>query len=944
MAMAPLFSIMDVTGFIPHGYCLSWSSPLLFAYVFSDLLIFLSYLSMPVALVYFARKRKDFPFRWLPWLFSAFILSCGLTHFLDVVVLWWPVYYFQAVVKLLTAVFSAVTAILLWPLVYRALELPSPKALQQINDQLEREISERRRVEHELRKEVAMNHKIINALPGTFYLVGQDGRFHLWNKKFEEVTGFTAKEIKSAVAVDFFKGKDRELITDRINEVFTRGFSSAEADLVAKDGCTYPYYFVGQRIEREGALFIIGMGLDMSERKRMENDLRQAKEAAEKATMAKSLFLANMTHEIRTPMNTIIGMGYLLSQTQLTPEQRGQMQKIQYATEILLGIINDILDFSKIESGKLELENSPFDLEKIMEKISGMISLRAEEKGLEVLFSIPVDIPYDLIGDALRLEQILINLGTNAVKFTHKGEIIFRIDLVERFPHAVRLKFSVKDTGIGLSEEQIAGLFKPFVQADSSTTRHFGGTGLGLAICKSLVEKMGGVMTVTSTYGSGCEFSFSIVFEVQTHPISVSVPSHGPQDLSPMRILVVDDNESACEIFLAMVKTFSWEGKTVCSGADALAELERAGRENEPPYDLLLLDWQMPAMDGVTTAQRIRNMPVITKVPIIIMVTAFGRQEIMKKAYDIGINGFLIKPVTPTMLLNTVADIIKRGRKLFPIPPAKVDHFEEYRIQLNGIRVLVAEDHDLNWQVAEGLLSKVGVVTERAVNGLEVLRCVTERPDAFDCLLMDIQMPLMGGYETTQELRQHFSATRLPIIAMTANALKSERERCMAVGMNDYISKPINIRTLFSVLASVIKSTGKNPPIVQISESVNDSGPLESQNFLAGVNREEALDQLGGDVMLFERLLLSFSKSYGFFRTRSVAFLESGDWAGLRVFMHTLKGVSGNIAANRIANLAREIETMARNQDRDGCRREIPVLCAVVEALIHAVGERDLHV
>ncbi len=340
-----------------------------------------------------------------------------------------------------------------------------------------------RESEQQLRRERDLIRDMINALPGIFYLIDTQGNFQLWNKRFEEITGYSPHAMAAASPADFFQGEDRDRIIQRVNEVFTQGSADVEASIVTKNGTLTPHYFVGQRIELDGQPLLIGMGLDISARHQMEDALRQAKETAEIATKAKSLFLANMSHEIRTPMNTIIGMGYLLSQTPLTADQQAQMRKIQFASENLLGIINDILDFSKIESDKLELEEIPFNLLEVMERIASMLALRAEEKGLEILMDIPQNLPHLLIGDALRLEQILINLGTNAIKFTEQGEIIFRIEPVEQQNQTIRLKFSIQDSGIGLSKTQMDGLFKPFAQADSSTTRNYGGTGLGLAIC-----------------------------------------------------------------------------------------------------------------------------------------------------------------------------------------------------------------------------------------------------------------------------------------------------------------------------------------------------------------------------------------------------------------------------------------------------------------------------
>ncbi|MEO5345631.1 MAG: PAS domain S-box protein [Magnetococcus sp. YQC-9] len=787
--------------------------------------------------------------------------------------------------------------------------------------------------------------------------VDQAQKIIFWNKGAEALFGYTKEEILGRSLQPLIPIRHADAHRSGFQRFLDTGLApllgqTTEMSGLRKDGQEFPLEMsLNAWTHADGTRYFSAVIRDITERKLAEAALLSAKESAEAANRAKSLFLANMSHEIRTPMNTIIGMGYLLSQTPLTPGQQSRMRKIQYAAETLLGIINDILDFSKIEAGRMELEQQPFQLGEVMEKVASMVGMRAEEKGLEILFSLPPDLPRALIGDALRLEQILINLGTNAVKFTPSGEIVFRVEALEVSDTLARLRFSCRDSGIGLTGEQIAGLFQPFVQADSSTTRHYGGTGLGLAICKSLVDQMEGTFTVTSEPGVGSEFAFTVPLGRQENgePVRISLTSNTSGIL---RVLVVDDNENSRQILKEMVSGLECTVHTVGSGQEALDEMQRAVDAWERPYDLILLDWQMPEMNGIETARQIRRIAANDS-SLVIMVTAFGRQEVMKEAKEVGINGFVLKPVTPSMLLNTIQDALGRGVVVAeadePVHPKQT---EKIAAHLKGARVLVVEDHEINWQVAEGILAKGGIAAEHASNGKEAVEKLFADPERFDLVLMDLQMPVMDGYEATRRLRARFDATRLPIVAMTANALKSEKDLCFAIGMNDYLTKPVHIKHLFEVLAMHMRHRQPAQPPSEPVASVASVASLEVNTVpesqlqpvsmpvpeIAGIDFASALERLDGDVEMLLRLTRQFAATHRDTVDKIAESLSHADLARVATLAHGVKGVAGNLSANVVAERAAQLESLAKTNDLESARDAFESLRVSLTSLIAAIG------
>jgi two-component system sensor histidine kinase/response regulator len=797
------------------------------------------------------------------------------------------------------------------------------------------QMARQRHVEMQLSAELsAFLQSMIDRLPSPVFYKGTDLRFLGCNRAYEECFGVTRAQImgQSVVDLEFLDPTQRTTFQREQEQMLTSGATvTHELQIRHADGTprTMLYSVSPFHMPDATAAGLVGVLTDVTALTQSQAELRVARDAAEAASRAKSEFLANMSHEIRTPMNAIIGMSYLALATELTARQRDYVEKIRQSGQHLLGILNDILDFSKVEAGKLEVERVPFELDHMMNTVAGIVADKAAAKGLELVFDVSTDVPQQLIGDPLRLGQILINYANNAIKFTQRGEIGIVVRTGKLLPpqpegagNEVVLRFEVSDTGIGLSPEQAGRLFQSFQQADSSTTRQYGGSGLGLAISKKLAELMGGEVGVRSVQGEGSTFWFSARLGLGEPRVLQALPL---PDLRGQRVLVVDDSEHAAQVLTEMLRALALQVEALHSGAQALERIHAADRDGQP-FDLVLLDWQMPDMDGLETAARIRAMG-LQRAPQCVLVTAFGREEVLHGARKAGIEHVVLKPVSASLLFETMmrashADA-SPGRARVE-PQAQPSQARDAVRGLWGAHVLLVEDNELNQQVASEILRDAGFVVDIADNGrmaLDKVRVAAEsRPagqPAYDVVLMDMQMPVMDGLSATRALRSDSAHEGMPIVAMTANAMQADRESCLQAGMQDFVTKPIEPDVLWQALARWVRprpGMGVQPPEAAPPEVAEAPAVwVPPPGSISGLDSGAGLRRALGRPSLYRALLHKFVQSHDGTPQGLSDALREGELQRVERTAHTLRGVAGSIGAVEVQQHAQALEEAVRD-------------------------------
>tara|TARA_R100001440_G_scaffold11988_1_gene21172 strand:+ start:4811 stop:7411 length:2601 start_codon:yes stop_codon:yes gene_type:complete len=716
----------------------------------------------------------------------------------------------------------------------------------------------------------------------------------------ESLTGKSDAEIESLAANDVLLERDKKTFSQKAPSV------NAEIELKVENRSQWvEHSSVPLYDDDHNIIGILGSYYDISGIKSVAEEMEKAKETAERANQSKGEFLANMSHEIRTPINAIVGMANLCLKTELNQKQKRYIKVIDSSSQALLGVINDILDFSKIDAGKLTVERIPFDLQDVLTSLADMFAYRAYDKDLEFIINLPANIPTRLIGDPLRLNQVLVNLISNAIKFTEDGEINVAVNLLDSSKDNVLLRISVTDTGIGMDEEQRANLFKAFTQADTSTTRKYGGTGLGLAISRRLILLMGGDIGVTSAAGQGSTFYIEVELPLQKEQDN-SHHQYLLQKLSGVRILAIDDNLSTREMLYEMLRSYQVDVK-VCRTAEQALQVFQQSVEEDNPYQLVLVDWRLPGMDGLEFCQTITERYADDVRPKLTLATGYYAEELSEKAKQAGVNDIISKPFTASTLGRSLASTLFQ-REL----PDESDAESGDGIPESILRapILVVEDNEINQQVAREILTSHKFKVDIVENGQLAVEAVHNKN--YSLVLMDIQMPVMDGLKAARTIRADFNYQQLPILAMTANAMSGDEERSLAAGMQGHIAKPIDEQQL---IKAIIKwavpgdyTNNQQPEVPAATEEDEPAKPPVRIPQVKGIEFETALKRLQYNVELYLKLVEQLYETYQGSATKVSDFITRGQHDSARRYFHSLKGAAANLGFTQLQNKAADLE------------------------------------